>query len=82
MTEAEKIRLEEKMKKLPKEVQGEVYDFIEFLEQKHQETPASATEKQGEQDSYKKGKEILLELGEGLGEGPKDLAENHNRYLN
>ncbi|MFP4687221.1 MAG: DUF2281 domain-containing protein, partial [bacterium] len=33
MTEAEKIA--EKMKHLPEEVQVEVYDFVEFLEQKH-----------------------------------------------
>lgn len=33
-----------------------------------------------EQD-LSRGRAILLELGEGLGEGPPDLAEAHDRYL-
>lgn len=31
--------------------------------------------------SYDETKQILLSLGEGLGEGPEDLADRHNYYL-
>lgn len=31
--------------------------------------------------SREEGKQILLSLGEGLGEGPEDLAYRHNYYL-
>ncbi|MCK4488454.1 MAG: hypothetical protein KAU38_17055 [Desulfobacterales bacterium] len=31
--------------------------------------------------SYDERKQMLLSLGEGLGEGPEDLAHRHNYYL-
>ncbi|MDY6854422.1 MAG: hypothetical protein SWO11_06905 [Thermodesulfobacteriota bacterium] len=40
-----------------------------LIEQKIKEVPSNET------------KEILLSLGEGLGEGPEDLADRHNYYL-
>jgi hypothetical protein len=34
-----------------------------------------------DEQSYQEGKKILLDLGKGLGEGPEDLARDHDRYL-
>ncbi|MGM0381666.1 MAG: DUF2281 domain-containing protein [bacterium] len=81
MTEAEKLKLEERMKQLPEEARAEVYDFIEFLARKHREKTTSDAVKQGQENLYKEAEDVLLELGEGLGEGPADLSEKHNRYL-
>ena len=34
-----------------------------------------------EEEYYQEGEKILLDLGKGLGEGPRDLAEDHDKYL-
>jgi len=38
-------------------------------------------EKKKKKVSHEQGKQILLSLGEGLGEGPEDLSYRHNYYL-
>ena len=38
-------------------------------------------EQETEKVSYDERKQILLSLGEGLGEDPKDIADRHNHYL-
>ncbi len=73
MTEVEKLA--EKMKHLPEEARAEVYDFVEFLEQKHGGRSVC------DSGDKRKGKKALLKLGEGLGEVPVDMAEKHDRYF-
>ena len=71
MSMAEKI--EKRIKKLPESMQAEVLDFMESLQRKKRESTSG--------NDREKGKKALLGLGEGLGEGPENLADNHDKYL-
>ncbi len=71
MTLVEKI--EERIRKLPESMQTKVLDFMDSLERDTKESSSG--------DDREKGKNVLFGLGEGLGEGPEDLADGHDKYL-
>jgi len=78
MTKAEKLKLEEKLERLPAEAQAEVYDFIEFLAHKHQDKKPSGDESKSKQ------KEIMEEARQVFGivsSGETDTSVKHDKYF-
>lgn len=60
---------------IPSESLSKVLKMIHFLKEE------ILIEDETKKVSYDEGKQILLSLGEGLGEGTEDLADRHDYYL-
>ena len=75
----ERLRYEEdiisEIRDIPSASLPRVLKMIHFLKEE------ILIEQENKKVSYDEGKQILLSLGEGLGEGPENLAERHNYYL-
>jgi predicted methyltransferase len=63
------------LKDIPSASLPKVLKMIHFLKEE------ILIERKAKKALHDEGKQILLSLGEGLGEGPDDLADRHNYYL-
>ena len=77
MTERSKYEEDiiKEIRDIPSASLARVLKMIHFLKEE------ILIEQEPKKVSYDEGKQILLSLGEGLGEGPEDLADRHNYYL-
>lgn len=73
-SEYEKILAE--LKNIPPARLTKVLKLIRLVREEFIDIEEGANEK-----GLQRGREVLLSLAEGLGEGPEDLAEEHDKYL-